>query len=68
MNEEGYIGAVPNQPLIINSNNRKMLDRAEILATALAFTSSGWLTEPSKLLGTKLLKKLVGSPQPQENK
>ena len=63
MSKQGYIGAVPNQPLIIHSN--KMFDIAEILATDLAFTSSGWLAEPSKLLDNKLLKKLT---KPQENK
>lgn len=58
MSEEGYIGAVPNQPLIISSNS-KMLDRAEVLADEFSFQSSGWLVEPSKSLGPMLAKKLL---------
>lgn len=60
MSKEGYIGAVPNQPLII-SNNQRMLDEAEVLALAgeFSFQSSGWLTEPSKSLDPILAKKLL---------
>lgn len=69
MSKDGYIDAVPNQPLIIN-NNRKMLDSAEILASEFSFSSSAWFAEPDKSLNPKLAKKLLKThpPKPQENK
>lgn len=62
MSKEGHIGAVPNQPLILNSPT-------DFEIAEFSVQSNGrWFAEPSKSLDPMLAKKLMDSPKPQETK